>query len=74
MLELKLSERDMLLMMRRQKGINQDEVARFIGAHQPLISDFERCKCELTRIRYEKYKEFIINYEHYQKQDEAVTV
>lgn len=64
MLELKISEKEMLIIMRRQKGLNQQQVAEAVGVYQPAISDFERGKIKLTEDRYQAYKNFIVNHEN----------
>lgn len=57
-----MSEREMLVMMRRQKGLNQHQLAEAIGTKQPIISMFERGRRKLTSESYAAYKNFIVAY------------
>lgn len=63
MLDIKLSEKEQLLFLRRRKGIKQADVAKYVGVQQSIISEFERGNRTMARERYEKYKDFIMNRE-----------
>jgi len=58
-----MNEREMLITMRRQKGLNQQQLAEAIGTRQPNISTFERGKTKLTDDKYAAYKNYIVSYQ-----------
>lgn len=63
MLNFKLTELEKLTILRKKKGISQQEMAKVLNCNQSYVSYLERNQRRFHADRYNKYKQFILNYD-----------
>lgn len=54
-----MNERELYLILRRRKGINQIELAKILNCSQSLISRYEKNECEMSDDKIKRYKQYI---------------
>lgn len=70
-MNFQLTEREMLIITRKQKGIKQKDIAKELGVSQSAVSHHEVDFIKFSQKNYEKYKDFIINYDEKVKDSES---
>lgn len=63
MLDLQIDEKDLLKIMRKKKKITQYDIAKELGVAQAEVSYLENDQKKFSNGQYEKYKDFIVNYD-----------